>query len=389
MMKHGIIVGIILVLGLFNEAIGLPVLFIYLILTGKKLTLERNNELICLLILLKICWITIIFVAFKDGSIYSFFQTIGMDLMILMAFLLRGDERFYKGFFIPIAMLFMVDFFFNSWTFLYDADPLGRIATMRPDDIMPRVGGIFFHPYYSINISFVTILFSLYLRHRLLLLLAVINMVWNTSYRSNLTLIILVAIIVLLRLRVKFEKLVAIAVAMVVAVFVVTYISVPYLSDYSGNYYRVFAWKNAIEFIRTDPIVGTHHLSVGNLPAISEDTIRDFGISESTYLSYALHYGIIPAILQLLLIMIIFKRRVRLLYLSRESGSYRFNFFAAIFAGVIFVDTFYGNILGSMLTTICYGFICISTRDTDILDKSIQSMPVSIKKGSEPSPLNH
>jgi hypothetical protein len=364
-MKDGIVAGIILVLGLLDAAIGLPLLFLYLILTGKKLSLNKNNGLIVSLLLIKVLWISLLFIYFKKGSFFCFFQTIGMDLMILLTFFLRKDEDFYRGLFSPIAVLFAVDFIFNIWSHLFGMDPLGRIAITRPDDIIPRVGGIFFHPFYSINISFIMILFSIYMRHRLLLLLAVANIATNGSYRGILTLIVLVVIYFLLTQGVKFKKLVTLSVAMVAIIFVIAIFSINYLGDNSGNYYRLFAWRNAIENIMINPIMGTHKFSIGELPNISKETIMDFGIAESTYLSYAMHYGILPAIIHFLVILFIFSQRVRLFYSRRVNSYSNFHLVAAVFSGVVFVDSFYGTVLGSMLTTMCYGLICISNREVN------------------------
>ena len=365
-MKDGIVVGIILVLGLLDAAIGLPLLFLYLLLIGKKLSLERKYLPIVLLLLLKVFWITMVSIAYEDGAIFSYFRTISVDIMILLTIFLKKDKSFYRGLFIPIAVLFAVDLVFNIWTPLFGADPLGRVAVARPDDIIPRLGGIFFHPYYSINISFVVILFSMFMRYRLLLLLAIVNIAANGSYRASLTLIVLAAIYFLLMQRVKFKKLVAISVVMAAAVFAVTVVSISYLGRNSGNYYRVFAWVNAIENIMIHPIIGTHTFGTGELLNISEDTIKEFGIAESAYLDYALHYGIFPAIAHLTVILFIFSQRVKLLYSRNVNSSFNFQLVAAIFSGVVFIDTFYGGtVLGSMLTTMCYGLICISSRDVD------------------------
>ncbi len=371
-MKNGIVVGIILVLGLFGEAIGLPLLVLYLFLFGKKPSLNRKHLPIVLLILLKVLWITVVSIVYNHGTIYSYCQIISVDIMILLTIFIKKDKGFYKGLFVAIALLFAADLTFNIWIYLFGADPLGRIVGTRPDDFFHRTGGVFFHAFYSINISFIVILFSIFLRHRLLLLLAILNIASNGSYRGVLTLMVFAAICFLLMRRVKFKKLVVISIVMVAAVVAMTVISIDYLGRDSANYYRVFAWGNAIENIMIHPIVGTHTFSVGELSNINKDTFKEFGIAESAYLNYALHYGIFPAIAHLIVILFIFSQRVRLLYSRNVTGLFNFQFIGAAFSGVVFIDTFYGTVLGSMLTTMCYGLICISSRDVDKPKKLIQ-----------------
>jgi hypothetical protein len=372
-MKNGIIAGIILVVGLANEMVGLPLLFLYLLLTSKKLSLDRKYLPIVLLLQLKVLWITLVSIAYKDASILSYFRTIGVDMMIMLTILLKKDKNFYKGLFIPIAALFVVDLVFNIWTYSFGADLLGRLAMYRPGDIIPRTGGVFYHPYYSINISIVVILFSIFLRRRLLLVLSILNIVSNGSYRGSLTLIILAAVTFLLIRRAKFRTLVAISLVMVASVLALTVVSVSYIGSYSGNYYRVFAWVNAIENIGIHPIVGTHTFILGKLPSVSEYTIMEFGIAESPYLNYALHYGILPALVHLVVITFVFSQRVKSLYLQKKNRLHGFHIAAAIFAGVAFVDTFYGTVLGSMLTTMSNGLMCISSRDVDKTGETIQN----------------
>ncbi len=362
-MREGIIIGAILVLGLFNNSIGIPVLILFLIFFSKKIGIDKSDIPIVFLLVMKMIWIISIFLLFKNNSIFNLFQTLGVDLMMLIVFLTKRDEIFYKGFFISIAILFSIDLAFNIWTLFFGADPLGRVASLRPGDISLRLGGIFYHPFYSINISFVTLLFAMYLRNRLILFLCVLNIVMNGSFRGSLTLIIFSIVFFLLKWRVRFSRLFIISIVLAATVFLITIFSVGFTGEISGNFYRVFAWSNAIENILQHPMIGTHSFSTDELPSINEDTIKEFGIAESTYLGYALHYGIFPMFVHFLLITFIFWRRLKLFYSNISFFSHDFKFIAAVFSSVVFIDTFYGTLLGSMLTTMCYGLMCVSNRE--------------------------
>src|SRR5260370_40574893 len=160
MMKNGLRTGIILVLSLFNTVFIVPLLYIYMFVSSKRLRVPRDDQAVIALILIKIVWIVSVFVFFASYSIFALLQTISIDVTMLLCFVIKKETDFYRGLATPIFVLFAIALTFNVWTVLFGVDPLGRAAFGRPDDIIPRLGGLFFHPFYSINISFVSLLLA-------------------------------------------------------------------------------------------------------------------------------------------------------------------------------------------------------------------------------------
>ena len=194
-MGDGVTVGLLIILGVANPTIGLPLILLYLLLTATRYGPVLNTEDfgLFILIVLKIAWFSAIYFTYKTTPLYAFAQTVSVDAVLLVAMLVRRREGFFEGLAKPIFWLFFVDIAFNIWATVLGADPLGRVAEARPNDYLPRMGGVFFHPFYSINISLMAMLFAFYLRRPWLAAFAIGNVLFNGSYRGVLTLAVFFA----------------------------------------------------------------------------------------------------------------------------------------------------------------------------------------------------
>jgi hypothetical protein len=373
----GMIAGALVIAAVAKPAVGLPVLLLYLVARGG-FRIPATERPLALLLFSKLAWLVTIFLAYDRATqhvgspLYDtstpfayFFPTIGIDVILLVFLgLERRTAAFLEGFAGPIFGLLATDLAFNVFSTLTGADPLGRELTTRPDDIIPRVGGVFGHAFQSVNVSLVAVLLAWHFRRRLLMGLGILNVALNGTFRGVLTLLVVAAVYLLLRRRTTFSVLVAALVGIAVAVFGVTVLSV-LLSDLerSGNVFRVFAWQNALEVIRQNPWVGFHGFQVGELEGIDFDTIADYGIGESIYLDYGMRFGIFPAAAHLLIMLTILARRT-------QPGSpagpeeERRSVTAAVFSGSMFVDSFYGSTLGAVLPATLFGLLCVSTRSS-------------------------
>jgi len=56
----------------------------------------------------------------------------------------------------------------------------------------------------------------------------------------------------------------------------------------------------------------------------------------------------------------IFQRNIREFIRPMLIGSEQFKFIAAIFACLAFIDTFYGTLIGSVLTSVCFGLFVLT-----------------------------
>ncbi len=361
-MTTGLLTGVLLLASLAYSPIGLPFLATYLLASAKSLRISGDDLPVAVLLVAKAIWVVSLCFLLDHAPVIALPSILGADLVLLVAFALRKQHGFFVGLSKPLTWLFLVDFAFNAKAVVTGADFLGRMGSSRPDDLIPRLGGVFGHPFYSINISVISILLAWCFKRRLILALSVANILMNGSLRGSLTVAVLVAVFLLLKSRQRFGWLFAASACLAASVFLVTYLSVKADDVSSGNYFRVFAWLNALDVAKAHPVLGFHGFSSGELPWISEDTIVEYGVAESTYLGYATHFGLFPPIAQLLVISYVFWKRVQLLRDTTPQAA-RFNLMAAAFAGVAFVDTFYGTLLGSILTTTCYGLICLSGRD--------------------------
>jgi hypothetical protein len=345
---------LLLATALVNAVVGLPLILAYLV-SSSRAFLNRDDALIAILLLAKLAWMAGIYFFYKSGALFSFAQLVAIDLIFLVMLLVRKREAFFRGIAKPLFALFVLDALFNAWTLAFGSDPLGRVADARPDDFMPRLGGLFFHPFASINISLMAALFGLYLKRRPYLVLGIANVMVNGSYRGVLTLCVFAFAYFLIKRRTRFTMLLLCSLVAAAAVFGATIYSIQFYEGTSGNFYRAFAWLTAIDGISQSPIVGHHQFLTGELPEVSPEAIAEYGIAESTYLAYALHFGVVPAVLHFLILLTIFRRSVREYYRPTRTGSSAIKFAAALFACAAFIDTFYGTLIGGVFTSVCFG----------------------------------
>ena len=378
-MLTGLIFGLILVAGLANGMIGMPLTLGFLIITSRTLHWSGEAKILATLIALKGGWITGLLLLRGAPAPFSVVLLLSFDCALLITMLLRRPAVFTAGLSVPVLLLFVGDFSFNAWTMAFGSDPLGREAFYRPGDVLPRLGGLFSHPFYSINISVVAMLFSLmYWRSllcKVIFLAAFLNIASNGSMRGAVLLVVFFGVMFLLKRRVPFPALLIACILAAAGVFGITAFSTNYLPPGSGNHYRVFAWKNALSVVQAHPVTGYGSFQTGEIYAINEDTFQDYGIAESFYLDLAIRYGVFPAIMHFAILVFVFYISVRRLYIKGADES-RLRFIRSLFAGVAFVDSFYGTFLGSVLTSICFGvlqFTCRAQPETAITKIPIQS----------------
>ena len=376
-MTNGLIFGFILIAGLANGSIGMPLALGLLLLTSRALHWNREATILAALLALKVGWIGSVFLLRGAPQPFSLVMLLAFDFTLLITTLVRRPNRFIAGLCLPLLILFLGDFFFNIWAVATGSDPFGREASFRPGDFLPRLGGLFYHPFYSINISIVTMLFTLLFWKRWIckaaFVAAVVNIGVNGSLRGSVLLVVFFAMMFLLRRRMPFAMLFFSGILVATGVFYATVFSTDYLPSGSGNHFRVFAWKNALSVIWAHPISGEGTFQTGPLYAINEETLQEFGIAESFYLDVAIRYGAVPALAHLAVLSFVFWTSVSALYREEGQSGHRLRFVRAVFAGVAFVDSFYGTFLGSVLTSICFGvlqFTCRAQSETAITKQS-------------------
>ena len=355
-MIKGFFFGLALVLTLIKLSIGLPALLLYIIMHIKELRTTRLKFIILLLIVFKIIWMILIHILLSNKSHFSLLQTLTPDIILSSMLLLRINLIFLKGFFIPLICLFIVDFIFNLSLYLFGFDLVGRGQALRDDDFLPRLSGVFGHPFYSINISFVSFIIGFFIKSKLLIFASLLSLFATGSLRGPLTGVLILVILVLVYFDFKKRNMLLVFFAFASCVFLVTIFSAENAQYVSGNYLRVIAWKNALIHIINNPILGYHSFLPGDFTVMNVETIINYGISESAYLQYALDFGLIPMLITIIVFFILFTSSYRQLKFDRCKE----NTAIYIFACVALVDSAYGTIYGSVYTTVVYSALLVS-----------------------------
>lgn len=360
----GFIFGFLLLIAQVNLTFGmLLLLFGTLFYYYRYFTVNFTLIDITIALVIKIFWIVFIWVFFKSSSVFLLAQTLVVDLMLLSMLFMKINEDFLKNFSKPLVLLLLIDFVFNLSIYIFGADFFGRGGALRPGDIIPRVGGVFGHPFYSVNIALIGIFCGFILKNRYVAFIGLTNFLMNGTFRSLLTVILLFIFIYAIKMKMKLKYLIIGSILFAATVFILTIYSAGG-DEYGGNTLRVFAWINAIDHILQNPWLGTHTFSTAPLDDMSMDVIEEHGIAESAYLQYALDYGIPVMILHFYIIFRLFHSNYKRYFFSEINNIYKY--WALVFAGVIFADTFYGSLFGSVLTTYFAGILLIAYQDKNV-----------------------
>lgn len=347
----GFVFGVLLLFAQINLSIGLPLILLGLGFYYKNLRIDLSWLDVKVALFVKALWVTLIWFVFKSTSLFVLLQTLSVDVVLVGLVFFKFKEDFFRGLAVSLSMLVVMDLCFNLMIYGFGVDPLGRGGALRAGDLVPRVGGVFGHAFYSVNISVVGLICGLILRSKLVLYLSVMNFLINGTFRSPIALIGFVLFFVAIKYELKLRTLVCGAVVFAGVVVLATLYTAGG-DEYGGNVLRVVAWANSIDNIAKNPLLGTHTFLVGPIDDMSADIIVDYGIAESAYLQYALDYGVLPMLLHFFVIFRMLNANYRLFF--GGGGRDRIAYAALVFAGMIFTDTFYGTLFGSVLTT-CFG----------------------------------
>jgi hypothetical protein len=277
------------------------------------------------------------------------------DFTLLVVLFVSVNGRLIQKYFTPLLLLFSVDLIFNIAMVVFGVDFFGRVGGIGEHDFLPRLIGVFGHPYQSINIAFVAFIIGVFLKSKNIMFLSFLPLILTGSLRGPLVAIVLLVTMFLLYKRVRLSLISLVFVIFIGLVFVATIYSASHAGYESGNYLRVLAWTSAIEHIMNNPIFGTQIFLSGTFEHMSSKAILDYGIAESYYLQYALDYGLFPALISFVVFFLIVKVNIKKLYSAKRLSS---RYFAIVLLTItIFVDSFYGTLYGSHLVTVFYSIL--------------------------------
>jgi hypothetical protein len=351
------IVGLFFVGALFNIKVGLPIVFGLIIMFFKKAKLSNTYEVIAFLLLFKLFCILMIhfLIGTRNDDLYLV-RLITQDIILLIMLFVPLSRVSVVHILMPIVFLFLIDFMFNISLILFDVDPLGRTVGLRPDDVLLRVGGVFNHPFASINISASAFIIGVFLRSKTIMFFALLALFLTGSMRGPLIGFSILVCSFLLYFRFKKWLCIIVILGFVGTVVIATAISSNNAEHTSGNNLRIISWNNALTNIVKNPIFGKHIYPgdaigwIGNVHFSQRN-------AESQFLQYALDFGIGVAMINLLIFYFLIRLNLNKYYSGGRSWE---AFSAALMILVAFSDYFYGSFYGSILPQFVFAIIVIS-----------------------------
>lgn len=286
-----------------------PLIVAAIAITSTSCATSLTKKRTLLLMLVVTYTILVSTKSYSTGTLDYRFLVSNFSIFILGFFItIKITSEYIKGLTFPANLLFTLDILFNIWIFLFDQDFLGRTASIRDDG--NRYGGVVGHAFYSISISMVYIMFGFYNKKSILYIsLGIINILLAGSFRGILHVIYLLVFIGFLK-RFKWKSQIILASCFIASIVLSTMISVSsgYFKENSGNYFRIFAWGNALSLIIEEPIYGAKK-SFSKWEegmGVTENTISDTGTTESTFLGDLVRNGVPITSIKLLIIILIF-----------------------------------------------------------------------------------
>ena len=133
-----------------STVVPLIVLFFIIILISRN-SVSTQSKTIVSLLGLHVLWI-FLSAYVNNANIGVVLKDVSGPILLITIFLLRISRSFVKGLCTMLAVLFFIDFSFNVSILTFGFDLLGRDEIKRPDDYFPRLSGVYYHPFHSINI---------------------------------------------------------------------------------------------------------------------------------------------------------------------------------------------------------------------------------------------
>lgn len=357
--KKGFFFGFILSISQIKIVYGLPFILLFLLFFSNRIKLSNKNISLFYVLIFQIFWLTFVYLLFP-GNLSHYIKNVNIFIIILLVIISKFDSQFLIGFSKSLIVLFLIDTFFNLCSFFLGVDPLGRQPLIRPDDITERLGGVFGHSFFSLNISFIGIIIGCIRKNRLIFFLAILNIILIGILRGFILLLLILVAFVVIKKGVSFIKLKLVSLFFAASVFLITFYSVT-LNFSQSNLMRVYAWILSLNNIIDFPIFGKHDFVYDDkFDSISFETIDNFGITESQYLELAVHYGLVSLFGLLFVLLKLFKDSYINFNLSTSDNHIKKITLIAIF--VLFTDLFYGSIFGSTLTTVFFAILIFSDK---------------------------
>ncbi len=357
-LHKGAAIGILAGLSPISLVVFSPVALMSVIAFFKSRRAHSKYQVILFaIILLKITWMCLIATTIGQLTLYDNLRIFMPDLLLLAFTLVRADRKHVRAFSKVVYALFLLDLLFNLSIIVFGVDPLGRGGSLRPGDLSPRVGGVFGHPFTSVQITVSAALAAVALRKKGLVALSVLGFLANGTFKSPLALVILIGMYVVMKIWPRTWLFVSTALAFATVVVIATFMTASSDGFVNGNALRVAAWTNAIQNVIEHPLLGKHDFAIGTFEGMSTEILKEFGIAESPYLQLWVDFGFAAPLLTLTFFYYVLTNSVSRF---RRSPRDPIAQAATLSAAFVFCDYFYGTYFGTVLTTTSYAMMCIS-----------------------------
>jgi hypothetical protein len=367
---YGFIIGLFLLLTVFKQSIGLPILFIFIIVIGGLIKLRKEYLIIAGLLLFKIIIISIItknnLQDINLDNIKILVRRIIFDVIFLFMLFVALKDETKKGFYYFCIALFFLDLTFNIYTQSFGVSIYGVPLEIRYGDLIGRSGGVLNHPFYSIYISLIALFFGILFKNRFIVFLAVLNIFLSGSQRGIVSLVLIAILYLLFYLKVNRAVIYAILVGYIMAIFLGVSYLVNNNPELTSHNVRILSWQTGIDiitsnldnfnsYIRFQPEVFQPHLQwIINSQYNFGHTLYQFN-AEGYYLSEMVNYGLVVGFISILIFYYFYKFNLN--RMSSVSGKEYLPM--VLFSSFIFLDSFYSYSIASTLMIFFYAVLCI------------------------------
>jgi hypothetical protein len=312
---------------------------------------------------------------FSNAS-YLTIQHISPFMIALFISFVRIDMKFLAQLKKAIYIVFFVDFSTNILSILINLN-LHLDTVNYFDSYYHSLVGIFGHPYLSVTLSCVTLLYAILFKERRMQIFALSALLVGSTFRSLLFLYPIILVYVFLARRIN-SALILVALLLGVLTifqFVKTNSNLEEFKrcdvlDIHTNLYtkcaalnssalRYYAWTSFLQsdlsfFSNKDNVLKNRD----NYFTLTLELIEKERIFESPYLQAAFDYGILYSCLHLLLFLFLFYQNYKK-YIKIRTNSFSKNLYSTkvIIASLFFFDSFYGTFFFCIISSLTIFFI--------------------------------
>ena len=360
---YGFIMGLLLLLTIFKQSIGLPMLFIFIIAIGGLIKPRKEYLIISGLLIFKIIIISIItknnLHDINVENIKILVRRIIVDVILLFMLFVALKDNVKKGFYYFCILLFSVDFLINIQNRVSDVIIYGYTFGIRPGDLMARGVGLIGHPFYSVCISLVGLFAALSLKNRFVVMAAAISILANGSQRGLISLMVIGIFYGLYYFKYKKFYIYLISAGILVSIFFGVFYLAAHYGGLTAHNERIFRWGYGFDVLASSwDQWGGYLRFYPEYFSPNFEYLKDFNRNqplflfnaESYYLSDLVNYGIVIGLISAIIFFYIYQIKEKEL----NAGKYVENFSVVIFSYFIFLDCFYSYNIGALLVIFFY-----------------------------------